>query len=174
MRPQVDFTKLVSCEEFKGEDAEDTHLLHEMVARGRAYLESFEWCRQIVECFVGDIAIGGVVAVLLFRIEAAREGVDEWLWVVVGDIPPAYFVTDNAPNSAAALDCYIGEMERWVAAVKAGDSVENLIPVETAGGGELLEPTEELADEVARRLRFLDDEILRYHRNDLEASTGPS
>lgn len=169
MPPQIDFTKLVPCAEFAGEDAEDDALLKVMIERGRSYLSSFDWCREVVECHVGDIAIGGVVVVLLLKIEPAHEDVDEWLWVIIGDLPPAYLVTDDAPNPAAALDGYVGEMERWVAAVKAGDPLDNVIPVETSGDAEPLEPTPELANEVARRLRFLEEEILRHHAEDLEA-----
>ena len=167
MPPPVDFTKLVSCDHFAGEDAEDDALLKEMIQRGQSYLSSFEWCGEVVECHVGDIAVGGVVVVLLLRIAPTQQDVDEWLWVIVGDLPPAYLVTDDAPNPAAALDRYIGEMERWVAAVEAGDSFADVIPVETPGGAEPLERTPERADDLARRLRFLDEEILRDHAADL-------
>ena len=47
--------------------------------------------------------IGGVVAVFLFRIDGPPE-VDPLLWVVVGDLPTAYLVTDDAPSPAIALD----------------------------------------------------------------------
>jgi hypothetical protein len=171
MSSQIDFTKLVPCADFAGEDAEDDALLKEMIGTGLSYLRSFDWCRQVVECYVGDIAVGGVVAVLLAKIEPAEEELDEWLWLVVGDLPPAYLVVDGAPNPAAALDSYIGEMERWVAAVKAGESIDDFIPVETATGAAPLQPTREHADELARRLRFLDEKILRHHREDLEAAT---
>jgi hypothetical protein len=138
-----------------------------MIEGARAYLASFEWCRAIRECYIGDIAVGGVVTVLLFRIQPARPDVDEWLWVVVGDLPPAYLVVDDAPNPAAALDAYIGEMERWITAVRQGGPVDDLIPVEATGGGERLEPTRDRADELERRLRFLHAEILAHHAADL-------
>ena len=51
------------------------------------------------------------------------------LWVVVGDLPPAYLVTDDVPDALCALRDYIGLMRRWVAAVKAGEPVVDLIPV---------------------------------------------
>ncbi len=170
MDAPVDAAKLVPCAEYKGEDAEDGALVKEMVGRGRAYLLSFDWCRDVVECYVGDIAVGSIVAVLLFRIDAARDDVDEWLWVVVGDIPPAYLVVDDAPNPASALEGYVYEMERWVAAVRAGEHVDGLIPVETVGGATRLQPTTERADELESRLRFLVEEILVHHKDDLGAT----
>ena len=167
MAPRIDYAKLVPCAEVAGEDAEDQALLRELIDRGRSYLSSFEWCRDIIECHLGDIAVGGVVAVLLMKIEPAHDDVPEWHWVVVGDLPPAYIAADDAPNSAAALDAYIGEMQQWIDAVKAGDPVDDLIPVETSDGGESLEARSELAHDLERRLRFLDREILPFHGEDL-------
>jgi len=87
MQPSIDFTKLIPCADVAGDDPEDTALLEEMIERGTTYLARFAWARQIRECYLGDISVGGVVAVLLFRIEPSAD-VDEWLWVVIGDLPP--------------------------------------------------------------------------------------
>lgn len=159
-KPKIDFTTLTPVAELSGEDAEDRALLEEMVTRARGYLEMFGWCREVVETYVGEIAIGGVVAVLLFRIVPAREGVDEWLWVIVGDLPPAYLPIDGLQSPGAALADYIDEMQLWVDAAKAGRSIEGLIPVETSDGSMLLPPSPELALELEGRLRYLADEIL--------------
>lgn len=152
-----------------GEDAEDTALLRETVGLAHRYLLGWDWCGEIRECYLGDVSLGGIVAVLLFRIEPASEGVDDWLWVVVGDVPPAYLVLDVSPNPAAALDGYIVEMERWITAVRGGEPVDELMPVRTRDGHELLRPSRELADEIDTRLRYLRDEILPYYADDLEA-----
>ena len=170
----IDFTKVVPIAEFSGEDAEDDALLKEMAERGRAYLSSFGWCGEIVDGYMGDIAVGGVVAVLLFKIVPARDGVDDWVWVIVGDLPPAYITVDDAPNPACALDGYIGAMQEWIAAVKSGKSVEGLIPVETSAGDASLEPTPETADRLERRLRFLDEEILESRQSDLGEAHDPA
>ncbi len=160
MRPEIDFTRVTPADEFSTEDAEEQKLLEEMIVRGRAFLESFDWCGHIVESYIGDLAVGEVVAVLLFRIDPTRDDIDEWLWVVVGDLPPAYLVLDRAPTPVAALEGYIDEMQRWVDAVIAEESVEGLIPVEKAGGMESLEATRELAEKLESRLRFLERKIL--------------
>ncbi len=75
------------------------------------------------------------------------------LWVVVGDLPPAYLVCDGNPSWREALEGYVFEMERWVAAVRSGDPFENVIPVHAAR-------TLEHADMLAERLRLIRDEIL--------------
>jgi hypothetical protein len=158
----IDFSKVTSVrhpEDIEGEDDEDTALLKEMFSVASAYLSSFKWCSRIEESYIG-IGVGKVVAVFLFRLLPAQEGVDEWVWVVVGDIPPAY-ITNGTPNPACALDAYIYQMSRWVEAVKAGKSVDELIPVN-------VEPTMEWAELLERRLAFLDKEILAYYADDIE------
>ena len=134
-----------------------------MVVRARSYIGSFAWCRDVHECYVAELSVGGLVAVILFKITPSRQDVDEWLWVVVGDLPPAYLVTDDAPDPAAALQAYIEELGRWVAAVNAGESTADLIPVETASGDAGIEPTRENALDLDRRLRFVQREILGGH-----------
>jgi hypothetical protein len=120
-----------------------------MLDAALGFLQSFGWCGRVRESYLG-IGIPGVVAVFLFRIVPKGPKVDELIWVVVGDVPPAYLVTDNAPNPAAALDAYIGEMETWVRAARSGESVSGLIPVNVP-------PTTENAEALERRLKMLDD-----------------
>lgn len=83
-----------------------------------------------------------------------------WVWIIVGDIPPAYFGLEDAPNFARALECYIGCMESWVEAVQEGRDVSELIPVNTPA-------TSGNAKCLAWRLEFLDREILSSYPDDL-------
>lgn len=89
----------------------------------------------------------------LINIEPSEPGVDDWLWVVVGDIPPAYLVTDNAPDPISALGAYNEVMQDWVDAVNQGQPVENLIPVNAP-------PTKEYATMLQSRLTFLKEQLL--------------
>lgn len=130
---------------------EDAGLL-EFAARAKGFLNGFRWCRKILN---GHLAFGieGVVGVFLFRIEPAETGVDDTLWVVVGDLPSAYLVCDDAPDWRGALEGYIFEMRRWVRAVHAGETLEDVIPVRA-------EPTTEHADALAGRLNFIERYIV--------------
>jgi hypothetical protein len=148
----IDFSKLTPCRGIRGEDAEETRDLNQMVQEARGFVASFAWCQKIAECYFG-FGVGGIVAIFLFRIEPRGENVDEWLWTVVGDLPPAYLVTDIAPDAANALRVYIREMQRWVGAVKNGEPVEDLIPVNVPA-------TLINAENLERRLRFLEQELL--------------
>jgi hypothetical protein len=73
--------------------------------------------------------------------------------VIVGDLPPAYIVTEENPTPAAALEAYIDEMMDWVSAVEQGDSTEELIPVNAPA-------TIEYAKQLRNRLEFLRSTIL--------------
>jgi hypothetical protein len=42
------------------------------------------------------------VVVFLFEIIPSREDVDDKVWLIVGDLPPAYITAEDAPNPAAA------------------------------------------------------------------------
>ncbi|HEU4868599.1 MAG TPA: hypothetical protein VFV09_12845, partial [Actinomycetota bacterium] len=92
--PAIDISKLEPTTNLRGDDEEDTALLNEMLREAKAYVSSFQWCQSITESFASEVAIGGVVAVFLLRIEPGSPEVDDHLWVVVGDLPPAYLVTD--------------------------------------------------------------------------------
>src|SRR5256885_471720 len=91
MKAPVDLGCLTLVGKMTGEDAAETEQLREMLARAEAYLRSFQWCPPIAERYIG-FGIGGVIALFLFKMERAINNTDEWLWVVGGDLPSAYFV----------------------------------------------------------------------------------
>jgi hypothetical protein len=120
------------------------------------FLRRHPWCASISSCEVAW-AVPGVVGVFLMRHVPSREAVDELLWVVVGDLPSAYLVLDEAPTWFESLQGYVHEMDKWVSAVRKNESVSNLIPVNVPA-------TRENVDLLARRLEFIRIEILA--RND--------
>jgi hypothetical protein len=135
-----------------GDDEEDARLLRAMSEQAERYLSSFAWCKAIREFYFGD-GVGGIIAIFFARIEAIGTGIDEWLWVVVGDIPPAYLVTDVCHTPKQAAEAYIKEMCKWVAATQLGQTSEEIIPVNVPA-------TSEWAEELAKRLDWVDSEIV--------------
>jgi hypothetical protein len=111
-----------------GEDDAETQKLRSMECEARDFITHFDWCDSIRELYFGA-GVGDVFAVFLARIRPARYSVDEYLWIVVGDIPSAYLVTDDCPNPKEALEGYIWEMRKWVALAKEGRTSEDVIPV---------------------------------------------
>jgi hypothetical protein len=152
MKTGVDFSSVVPADQMTGGDAEETELLQGMLEEAKEFLGAFDWCESIEESSFG-LGVGGVVAVFLFRIRPRREDIDDLLWVVVGDLPPAYLVTDNSPSPNLALEGYVESMSDWVQAATKRQPVDSLIPVNVA-------PTPENAKLLQSRLAFLNKEII--------------
>ena len=111
------------------------------------------WCGGIEKAYVG-IVQSDIVCVFLFKIRPAKPEVDEWLWVVVGDLPSAYLVCDNSPHPALALEGYVEEMSRWVDAVEKGQPVDDLIPTR-------VDPTPKYAQMLKIRLEIIEEYLMR-------------
>lgn len=143
---------VVPLSEMTGGDEQDITLLRAMAEDAKRYLASFKWCESIREVFFAD-GVGGIFAVFLARIKASRPDVDEWLWIIVGDIPPAYLVTDWCRNAQQAVQAYLAEMRKWVAEARLGRRSRDVIPVD-------LPATPEYAEILSRRLDVLEHQIL--------------
>lgn len=148
----VDTMKPVAL--IEGEDAADTKLLREMATEAHDFICSHEWCERIDQQYLA-CGIGGVVAVFLVLITPRSEDIDKCLWVIVGDLPPAYIVVEDNPTALDALDAYCFEMESWIEAVDRGDSTEDLIPVNAPA-------TPESARQLEGRLEYLRQKVLPH------------
>lgn len=157
---QPDLRKVIAWDAYSSNVGLYTDEAGEMRKRAMNYLNFYNWCAEITESYVG-MFFEGIIGIFLFRIVPSRKDVDEWVWVVVGDLPPAYLTLDECPNPGTALDGYIGAMEEWVEAAEKGRSVADLIPVNVPA-------TPEYAEMLRTRLAFLDREILsNYYKADL-------
>lgn len=141
-----------------GESLEEKKLLLDLASQAREFIRSFSWCRDLREQYFGN-GVGGIVGIFLIRISPASPDVDEWLWAVVGDVPPAYLVLDDAKTPSEALSAYIYEMSRWVDAVENRRSISDLIPVNAP-------PTRENAAFLDGRLKMLREVLLPQFRDD--------
>jgi hypothetical protein len=148
----VDFSQLTPTDEMQGEDPNETAELQGHLSEASEYLRSFPWCGDVKESYLG-VGVGGVVALFLFRIQPNTTSVDEWLWVVVGDLPSAYFVTDAASTPADAINVYCDLMGEWLSAVRAGGRLTEVFPVAA-------EASEENAAMLESRVEFLREELL--------------
>lgn len=138
---------------------QDIKKANALLDEAKEYIQFYDWCENILEIYVGMI-YSEIIAIFLFKIKTSREDVDEWIWVVVGDIPPTYLTIDICPNPGSALDGYIGAMEEWVEAASNNISVKNLIPVNVPA-------TKKNAELLRNRLEFLDNNILIEFMDDL-------
>lgn len=145
-------TGVVPVSEMAGENAGEAALLLGMEAEARNFLISFEWCLEIKDFYFGS-GVGGVFAIFFAHIAPAAPEVDEFLWVIVGDIPPAYLVTEDSPNPKEALRTYIEVMREWVTLAAEGKTSSEVIPVNAPA-------TPEWAEALAGRLDFLEQKII--------------
>ena len=137
-----------------GEDNEETELFRQAAKEACSYLKSFQWCNHIADeyfCF----GIGGVIQIFLFRVVRSEqeETVQEWLWVIVGDLPSTYLVTDDDETPREALLTYCDLMRGWVDAVQSNSDFQRVYPVGAA-------PTAENASMLSTRIDFLVSEVL--------------
>lgn len=155
----IQMEKVVPIETLRGRSTYEVGELLALYDEAAEYLRAFAWCGQIEEGFAG-VCVPGLFGVFLFRFVPAREDVDPWVWVIAGDLPPAYLTTENAPNPACAVDAYIGAMQSWVRAVREGRPVKDEIPVTAPA-------TVPYATALEARLTLLDREVLPHYRADL-------
>ncbi len=148
----VDINKMQPADSIEGDSIVDTNLLREMAAEAHEFVGEQEWCERVERQYLA-YGVGGVVAVFLIFITPRFEDVDRYLWVIVGDLPPAYLVVEDNPTAADALEAYCSEMNAWIEAVRKGESVEELIPVSAP-------PTRDYAEQLNGRLEFLRSEII--------------
>jgi hypothetical protein len=151
-KPPAWASGVVPVSDIVGEDAEETALLLDLAERAKVYLSSFRWCRSVAAMFFGD-GIGKIIGIFLCRIVPAENEVDEWLWVIVGDIPPAYLVVDLCKNPAQALDAYTEEMSKWVALAQEGKHSKEVIPVDAPATPEMAETLRSRLELIGKLLR---------------------
>ena len=134
------------------DDAEEAALIQGMADKAREYIQAYEWCPPITRMSLGD-GVGGVIA--LFRVEFARaiEDTDRELWVVVGDVPSAYFVYEGNEEPDGAFEQYCLLMEDWANAVRAGGSLDEVFPVDAP-------TTQANADSLLSRIAFIREELI--------------
>lgn len=134
-------------------ESDEFHLLSGMLIEAKSYICGFNWCRKLKKAYFG-CGIGGIFSIFLMDIDNASSPSDNLLWVIVGDIPPAYLVADDGPqNPREVLAEYISLMREWVFAVENSKGIDDLIPVN-------VEPTLDNAMKLKGRLDYLQSEFL--------------
>jgi hypothetical protein len=149
----IDRTKLKPIAEIKNIE------VRQLANEAENFLLSHHWCKEIENGYHAW-AIAGVIGVFLFDIIPLKPEVDKTLWVITGDLPDAYLVTDEAENWQEALGAYVYEMDRWVTAVREGYSLDDVIPVN-------VEPTLEHAEMLKGRLEFIQKKLIDVPLNSI-------
>lgn len=135
------------------DDPTDDAIIRDMIKDAKLYLRSYRWCPPIAQVLVG-YAVPNVIAALLVRFSRPIQDKDEMLWVIVGDLPSAYLVIDQARDAAAAIRVYCDLMDEWIDSVKTGRVGDDCIyPVKAPRDSQH-------AEMLATRIRFIREKIL--------------
>ena len=152
MKLNINLAKLMPSNQIRGEDEGETEELKAMHKEACSYICSFKWCLDVKASYLG-FGIGRVVGIFLVNITPSKASLPNWVWIVIGDLPPAYISIRCNSTPYHAIRGYIREMRKWVDAVEDGTSIDDLIPVNIA-------PIAENADRLDSRLNRLETEIL--------------
>jgi hypothetical protein len=154
---RLDVSGMMPVDQLSDATVEDGDELLELAREAEAFLTEQRWCRKIERGFL-DRGIAGVLGVFYFEIDAPQA--DDCVWVIVGDVPPAYLDVPSCPTSEAALNAYVWCMQEWIDAVRAGENSDETIPILRRGGSTEMPPTTETADLLAPRLKCIREAIL--------------
>jgi len=119
---------------------------------GKKYLESFDWCKNIINSWY-DFGIYDKLGVFLFNIEPANLNVDDYIWIIVGDLPTVY-LDKSIQTGLEALQVYCDLMDDWADNIKNGKSIDDSFPIP-------VEPTIENANLLKSRIDFLRQNFIK-------------
>lgn len=141
------FTNIKSLKNRTKEDKE----INILSQRAFQYLERQTWCKEIETGWLAE-GWGYMVGVFLFKIIPINTDVDDYVWIVVGDIPPAY-IDIGAKSVPDVLDSYISIMKDWVDCAINNLPVDECFPISVP-------PTKEYAEMLNSRIHLIKKVIL--------------
>lgn len=136
--------------------AEEAEAIETLTAQAHAFVNSYRWTPPI-EQLVLAFGVGPLLGLYLMRFEPGGKPEDRERWVVVGDLPPMHFETDDAPTPSDALRLYCAIAQDWADNVLAGRDLSESYPIE-------VEPTSEHANMLLSRVAFIRKEMVPLAR----------
>lgn len=116
------------------------------------FLKGQNWCKTIEKQWLAA-NWDNILVVFYFDIIPDSPVADDKVWVIVGDLPPAYIDIESANNEIEAVQAYTKIMDDWVQCVKAGQPVDACYPVNVP-------PEKKYADMLDLRLGLIRKYIL--------------
>ena len=150
----IDFDDIDKC------GLEDGTELKEMAVEAKNYLMSWSWCTSVNKISL-HCGWGGVLAVFYAEISPLKNAYPDY-WVIVAEGPPAYLDLGYCPTGLSAVETYVYLLREWSVAVRNGQSVAELMPLEMRGSRvhKLVPETVEMANMIDSRLQFVESDII--------------
>jgi len=134
-------------------DIEHKDEVIEQSQRAIEYLTSFKWCKKILNGWVAK-DFGYILGIFLFEIEPQKNSnADNKIWIIIGDIPPAYLDFEGYPTANDALNFYCFLMEEWIEHVNKRISIKDCYPVNAP-------PTKKYAKMLQYKINIIKEDIL--------------
>jgi hypothetical protein len=157
----IDRKKLLSAGQLAGDarfEEDEIAEITQLWSEATEFLEAHEWCLEVIDQYLSFSSVP-ILCVFLADVKVLAPATSP-LWVIVGDIPPAFIDVAETENAAEALQDYCAAMAEWVRAVRGGDSLNDLIPVRERGSLHLVQADIEVANALQARLDFISREIV--------------
>lgn len=116
------------------------------------YIEGFRWCKEVRDSVL-YLNLGSTLCIFLFEIENSASSEDNFLWIMVGDIPAMYLDVYGSKTTIEVLRRYNALAKDWISNVERGLSVDDCYPFNA-------EPTMEMADMLKKRVDFIEKTII--------------
>jgi len=97
--------------------------------------------------------LGSTLCIFLMEIDNAASDEDNFLWIMVGDIPSMHLDVYGTKTTIEVLDRYNALARDWIFNVQHGLSVDDCYPFDT-------ESTIEMADMLKKRVDFIEKTII--------------
>ena len=124
----------------------------EMDQKAVLYIKDFGWCREVKESTL-YLNLGSTLCIFLMEIDNAASDEDNFLWIMVGDIPSMHLDVYGTKTTIEVLDRYNALARDWIFNVQHGLSVDDCYPFDT-------ESTIEMADMLKKRVDFIEKTII--------------
>jgi hypothetical protein len=99
---------------------------------------------------------GYILGLIFFHVVSVDQHAPQYVWVIVGDIRPAFFDAQEYSDAKAVLRHYIDGMKAWVDCASNGQILDtSIIQVNVP-------PTREWAKRLQTRLTIIEEEIMPY------------
>ncbi|MGQ7857523.1 hypothetical protein ACUN24_25075 [Pedobacter sp. WC2501] len=116
------------------------------------YLNKFRWCERIIDCNL-YLNFGKILCIFLFEIENASSPEDNFIWVVVGDVPSMYMDVYGPKSTREVLEVYVNLSRDWIDAIEKGEGIEKCFPFDN-------DPSLELAGMLKSRVDRIEFSII--------------
>lgn len=134
-------------------EMDEIHCVLNLHKEAENYLKNFDWCLRIKKSwYESKFSSYNIIGVFLFEIEPINENVDDFIWVIVGDLPTVY-LDKTVTSGMEAVEIYCELMEDWIENVKKGKSLEECFPIPN-------EPTIENANLLKSRVDLIKEIFL--------------